>query len=153
MVREKGRAFVTCSLYHPINPLLEPHCGHCGQPYETHPRVYIITGSRRDDVPKERVWEALDAIQPRPRLIVQGGAAGVDWAARYWARRYNVPCATHEAYWKEFGDRAGPIRNKEMLEGHPDAVVYAFPGPQSRGTRNCIAQAKKLGMPVKVFEP
>lgn len=144
---------MACNLYRPINPLLEPDCSECNEPHGAHGRVYIITGSRRDDVPKERVWEALDALRVRPRLIVQGGATGVDWAARFWARRYNVPCATHEAQWKEFGDRAGPLRNKEMLEGHPDAMVYAFPGPNSKGTRNCIAQAKKLAMPVKVFEP
>jgi len=49
------------------------------------------------------------------------------------------------AEWEKHGKRAGPIRNRQMLELKPDGVV-AFPG--DRGTRDMITAAQEAGVPV-----
>lgn len=56
------------------------------------------------------------------------------------------------ASWSKFGDRAGPMRNTELLrhlrgEGGEIAVI-AFPG--GKGTANMVKQARRSG--VRVIE-
>lgn len=114
------------------------------------PIVVIVTGSRRDDVDPYTVHRELDAIKEPIRLLVQGGAPGVDKIARDWAFNRGIPVATHEARWKELGQAAGPRRNLEILDGHPDGYVFAFPGPRSRGTWGTVKGARERKMPVKV---
>lgn len=147
---------MACHCYRPFDTAHERLnvCGVCAMPESLHARVVIVTGSRENDVPKERVWSALDAVSPPPMMVVQGGATGVDALAREWAAERDVPCATHEALWTRFTPRtkAGPHRNGQMLAGHPDAIVYAFPGPNSRGTWDCVNQAKRLRRSIRIFE-
>ena len=80
----------------------------------------------------------------KPSLIVQGGAKGADELARLYAEHYLVNYKTFEADWCLHGKAAGPIRNKEMLLAHSDAVVVAFPG--GKGTENCVKTAVELNM-------
>lgn len=148
---------MACHSYRPFDmrpELTLPNCGSCGMPQSLHAVVVIVTGSRKDDVPVERIEATLDAISPRPRLLVQGGATGVDTMAATWARKRQVPCATHEAYWHHFTPRskAGPFRNGEMLAAHPEGIVYAFPGPESRGTWDCVNQAKRLRRSIRIIQ-
>jgi hypothetical protein len=80
--------------------------------------------------------------------LVHGGAQGADSLAGLWAsmRKDSVTVRVYEADWKTHGRRAGPIRNKQMLdEGKPHAVI-AFPG--GAGTANMIKLAKNKGIPV-----
>ena len=58
-----------------------------------------------------------------------------------------------EANWERDGIGAGPIRNGEMraiaaeLRSRGDRVLLAaFPGPKSRGTRDCIRQFEGFPM-------
>jgi hypothetical protein len=53
------------------------------------------------------------------------------------------------AEWETHGRKAGPIRNARMLEHKPDLVV-AFPG--GKGTANCVAQARGMGVEVLEVE-
>ncbi len=58
----------------------------------------------------------------------------------------------YPAKWNLYGKGAGHIRNKEMIDkGKPDKVV-AFHSDisKSKGTRNMINQAKKLGIPTEI---
>jgi hypothetical protein len=56
------------------------------------------------------------------------------------------------ADWGTFGKRAGPIRNKQMLEeGKPDLVIAFWDG-NSPGTKNMIDQAQAKGISVKVIK-
>lgn len=81
-------------------------------------------------------------------IIISGKAKGadtlaLDWAAVNWCDTLEFP-----ADWKKYGRKAGPIRNKQMLdEGKPDLVV-AFPG--GSGTAHMVRIAKAAG--VKVIE-
>ena len=79
--------------------------------------------------------------------IISGAAKGADtlaadWAAMNWAYLEEYP-----AQWDKYGRKAGPIRNKQMLdEGQPDLVI-AFPG--GHGTDNMCKQAEKAGVEVR----
>ena len=65
-----------------------------------------------------------------------------------WAKAFGYEVQKFPANWKEYGKRAGYIRNAQMLnEGKPDLVV-AFPG--GKGTQMMIKLAKAAG--VKVVE-
>lgn len=113
-------------------------------------RVVIVTGAR-DWQDADAVWRVLDECQPT--CVVQGGCpSGADAHARAWADRHGVYTETWHAAWRVHGAAAGPIRNRRMLQAHLRAPVLAFPlgGP---GTRDCIQQARGLGMLVRVYEP
>jgi len=84
--------------------------------------------------------------------IIEGGAKGADFLARVWAKHKMLNWIEFPADWKQYGVRAGPIRNKQMIdEGKPDLVI-AFLAPNSRGTKDMIAQAQKAGIETKVID-
>lgn len=57
------------------------------------------------------------------------------------------------AEWNRLGRRAGPIRNREMLDLQPD-IVLAFHDNlgESRGTKDCAEEAIRRGIPVAVYD-
>ena len=60
--------------------------------------------------------------------IIEGGSKGADSLGNRYAVEENIDVVTFPADWKQFGKRAGFIRNSQMLkEGEPDMVI-AFPG-------------------------
>lgn len=118
---------------------------------------YIVCGGR-DFYDAKYLYAVLDYYcwsDPKERAIteiIEGGAQGADTLARYWALHNNIKVTTERADWKTHGKAAGPIRNKKMLDEHPDAVaVIAFPtgGP---GTKHMIELAKASGFRVYVRE-
>ena len=97
-----------------------------------------------------RVYEVLDSIHEETPItqLIQGGAAGADRLAKYWAEERIGESTEYKADWGKYGRGAGPIRNQQMLdEGKPDLVV-AFPG--GRGTTMMKQLARAHG--VKVLE-
>ena len=77
-------------------------------------------------------------------IVVTGGCRGVDQIAYDYARRMFCDTEVHEADWTKHGKAAGPIRNAEMMQ---DAdLLIAFWDGISRGTRNAIDEARKLGV-------
>jgi hypothetical protein len=108
----------------------------------------IVTGSR-SLLDQRLVFDALDLLAPT--LVVEGGCpTGADYYARQWRDARGLPKATFKAQWTIFGNAAGPIRNRDMLRAHPDAIVLAFPrgGP---GTADCIEQATARGMTIEAL--
>lgn len=95
----------------------------------------------------------LDALHKRHAItrIIHGCAQGADTFAEKWASQV-VGCTAYgvPAEWKKHGDRAGPIRNRVMLDlGQPDLVV-AFSG--GAGTRDMTAAAVAAGVRVLFAE-
>lgn len=89
----------------------------------------------------------------RPVVIVEGRCpkGGVDRAAQRWAE--STPGVTdegHPADWKQYGKRAGMIRNGEMVHAGADICV-AFPGPGSIGTWDCLKKAAAAGIAGRVY--
>lgn len=84
--------------------------------------------------------------------VISGNARGADRLGERYALERGIPCRTFPADWDTFGKAAGPIRNAQMLrEGKPDLVV-AFLAPDSRGTANMIARAKRAGVNTLVVD-
>jgi len=122
-------------------------------------KVLVCGGRNYND--REFVRIVLDRIQREtPITLLIHGACGWDrdkdnsdrpmtgadrWADE-WAHARGVPCERMPARWGRYGIVAGAIRNREMLVKRPDIVV-AFPG--ERGTRNCVDQARHLGISVE----
>lgn len=136
--------------------------------------IAAITGGREHHV---RLSEA-DAVLAEARVlgvsIVRHGAArGVDSILSGYLARHGIkvePWPISKSEWSEFGNRAGPARNRAMLVGSRDARASAqvgLPGladvPTSNpadilfrltggaGTRDCEEQAGGLGIKVVSF--
>lgn len=82
--------------------------------------------------------------------IVQGEAPGADRLAKHWASLCGIQCLGYPADWKQYGTRAGMLRNQQMLdENHDIETVIAFPG--GPGTFGMCRLARARG--IKVIEP
>jgi hypothetical protein len=54
--------------------------------------------------------------------------------------------ASASARWEQYGKRAGPLRNEEMIQSGADLVI-AFAG--GAGTADCVRRARRAGIPVR----
>lgn len=91
-------------------------------------RVLVCGGREYTD--RNALYAALDRLHAERGFtaLIAGGARGADNLAAEWANDRGVPTEIYMAEWDRLGRKAGPIRNKRMLdEGKPDLVV-AFPG-------------------------
>ncbi|AFI24974.1 hypothetical protein [Mycobacterium phage SWU1] len=117
----------------------------------------LITGSR---IWKDRttIWEALATEYHRSfsgLTVVHGGARGADDIADRWAwgmkqEGWDVLPELHRADWERYGKRAGILRNIEMVRAGAD-ICLAFPLGNSVGTRHCMREAERAGIPVINF--
>ncbi len=112
-------------------------------------RQVIVTGSRHW-TDRRAIWEALDRCDVE--LLIHGNHhEGADHIADGWAEANGVPCARVPAWWRAYNKAAGPTRNNWMLRFFPEAIGLAFPLPSSKGTVDCIAQARALSREVFVY--
>lgn len=79
-------------------------------------------------------------------ILVHGAADGVDLIAVAIATGWGWDVEGHEAQWRTFGTKAGPIRNRHMVSRGADIVV-GLPGPGSRGTWDCLRAAATALIP------
>lgn len=75
--------------------------------------------------------------------IISGGAPGVDSCIAMYCLDRGIPFNEYQAYWKEHGKAAGPIRNKVMAETG-DELLLIWDG-ESPGSKNMKEQMLKLG--------
>jgi predicted Rossmann-fold nucleotide-binding protein len=109
-------------------------------------RVLVCGGRNYED--RDALYAALDQLHSEHRfsVVIAGGARGADTLAADWAKERGIPTEIYMAEWNRLGRKAGPIRNRRMLdEGKPDLVV-AFPG--GTGTAGMAALARNAGEPV-----
>lgn len=93
----------------------------------------------------EELWGDHDSasfdIAPNGFAIVYGA----DTLAHEWAVANGIQTCVHPAQWKTHGKRAGPIRNQEMLDYHPEidlcVALVDKPLAQSRGTADMVRRA------------
>ena len=105
-------------------------------------RVIVCGGRFFNDL--RRLESMLDSIfSEREVTIITGGAPGADRMANQWARSRGHKAEVYRADWNRYGNAAGPIRNKEMLDTGVDMVI-AFPG--DRGTANMVKIAREAGV-------
>lgn len=122
---------------------------------ETRPLRILVTGSR-DWTDRQAVEDAVLAEwrgrgEPTEVVVFEGACpqGGADAIARGVAAQYGFLVETHPARWQEHGKAAGPFRNQEMVDSGAD-VCLAFPGPDSRGTWDCVRRAERAGVPVRI---
>lgn len=91
-------------------------------------------------------------------VLIHGDARGADRTAGLWAKHHDIPVIKFPAEWEKYGNNAGPIRNRQMLdEGKPDLIV-AFPygdlndPKRNFGTRDMVKQARAAGIKTIVIE-
>lgn len=99
-------------------------------------------------------YELLKGILSDCRIsrIIHGAAKGADNLAGQFGREMGIPVDEYPADWNQYGRRAGPIRNSQMLRDGLPELVIAFRGPNSRGTQDMINKSRKAGIPVKVVD-
>jgi len=107
----------------------------------------LITGSRTYWNWK-KIYEELKDY-PKDTTIIHGAARGADTLAGEVASQLGFKVIEVPAQWNKYGKSAGPIRNNKMLDMNPDLVI-AFPLPGSKGTKHCMEEAEKRGIPLKV---
>ena len=111
------------------------------------PLVVVVCGSR--------TWTDADRIRaklrelPRGSTVVHGGSRGADRIAGELAHALGLQERVFWADWKIEPRRAGIIRNRAMLDLHPD-IVFAFWDGASTGTGHTIGEARRRGIPVDV---
>ena len=79
--------------------------------------------------------------------IISGGASGVDALGERFAKEHSLGLKVVPADWKTYGRSAGPRRNEQMAR--MAGTLIAFLDGKSRGTKNMIDTAKRLGLRVK----
>jgi len=88
-------------------------------------------------------------------MIIHGAAKGADTLASDWAMAMGLEIDPYPADWKQYGKRAGFLRNTQMLqEGRPDRVVAFVDKPlaESKGTKMMVDIARTGGVPCRVVE-
>lgn len=83
--------------------------------------------------------------------VISGGAMGVDRLAEEFAQKHKLPLTVFPADWETHGSKAGPLRNKQIVEAC-EQLVAIWDG-SSKGTATTIRMAKKAGKPVRVVAP
>jgi hypothetical protein len=117
-------------------------------------RVVLICGSRdftdRDFM--RRALEVWTAKHGAPREVIEGCARGADSLAGHDLVREMWPdTLVHHfpADWDRHGRAAGPIRNQQMLDEGPDAVIAFTPNlATSRGTADMVRRSRNAGLHV-----
>jgi hypothetical protein len=130
-----------------------PDLLHCSREfYEARKAEYQFIHQTLNELAEKhsKEYNPDDNWLPFDIVIIEGGADGADRAASDWAICNYAKSETYDADWNRYGNAAGPIRNRRMLEeGRPNMVV-AFPG--SAGTANMISLAQRAGVPVLEIE-
>ena len=109
----------------------------------------IIAGSRCFS-DYEMLKEYCDKILVNQKdvTILCGLAKGADMLGKKYAEERGYRLEKYPANWKEFGNRAGIIRNCNMGD-NADGLI-AFHDGMSRGTLHMIDYAKKKKLKVRV---
>lgn len=126
-------------------------------------RMTAVTARFRVLVTGSRTWRqgdlidrALSALRvEHGSLVVVHGAcpSGADAFASAWTMRMaaigrDVVEEYYPANWAKYGDRAGPIRNREMVDRGAD-LVLAFIRDGSPGATQCARYAESKGLLVR----
>ena len=95
-----------------------------------------------------------DLTQALERLtvteIISGGAMGVDRLAEEFAKKHKLRLTVFSANWKKYGPKAGPLRNKQIVEAC-EQLVAVWDG-SSKGTATTIRMAQQAGKSVRVIK-
>ena len=81
--------------------------------------------------------------------IVSGHCQGADMLGEQYAKEYGLNLTIFHADWQRYKRKAGPIRNKQMIEyimQTENKAVIAFVSENSKGTKQTVLLAKRAGI-------
>jgi len=81
--------------------------------------------------------------------MVSGGAVGADKLGERWANEHRVEKLLFFPNWKKHGKKAGPIRNKTIVE-NSDVIICFWDG-ESKGTKSSIDLAHQLNKDILII--
>ena len=105
-------------------------------------------GHRRFEV-VAAIKELVATLDGPVTQVVSGKARGVDTIGEYWAKYSHetpIPIASFPADWDRYGNRAGPIRNREMA-ANADVLILIWDG-KSSGSADMKRAATKAGLKI-----
>ena len=104
-----------------------------------------VIGSRsfKDYTEVQRVLSSLTITE-----IISGGAIGPDTLGAKYAKEKGIPTKIFLPDWSKHGKSAGFIRNTDIVENAD--IIIAFWDQTSRGTKDSIDKANKLGKKVLI---
>lgn len=110
--------------------------------------IRVLCCGGRDFTDQNFVNARLDQLREKygDFAIVHGGARGADTCWDFYGRTKGLPVAVVNANWSFYDKKAGPVRNRWMLELFQPNMVVAFPG--GAGTRDMISISKLAGVVV-----
>jgi len=114
-------------------------------------RVLVTGGRDYTDRPAvaKALWHLANnyifGVRPEEITLVHGDCTGADTLAAAEAERLGWRIEAHPADWDQYGDGAGPRRNREMVRRGANYIV-AFPG--GKGTKQCRRLALNAGIPI-----
>lgn len=116
-------------------------------------RVVVITGSR-DWRDAGAIYKAVQGAD----LVMHGGARGADGLAEAAAEYLQIDTLVMRAKWSGKGKSAGPERNermarkaRELIDAGHEVQCFAFPGPRSVGTWDCVRRMRTHGIRTTVY--
>lgn len=110
--------------------------------------VVMVAGSRTwEDY--AAVYDRLAAMNPKPKLVLHGGAQGADRHAERACSRLGIKTYSLLPRYSVHGPKAPLRRTDALLDEAPD-LVLAFWDGRSPGTGYTIREAEKRGIPVEV---
>lgn len=112
----------------------------------------LVCGSRHG-FPRNKIKARLMQL-PKDVTIIEGEQEGVDLIARAVALEIGLDVIGIPANWKRYGNSAGPIRNRRMLDLLcKDDLVIAFHEniAESRGTADCMKEANRRAIPTELI--
>lgn len=117
----------------------------------------IIAGSRTFndyELVRKTMSTLFGNISPSQMEIISGHCpSGADHLGEMFAERNGIRLTLFPADWNKYGKAAGPIRNKQMAEYvSSDGYLVAFWDGKSRGTKNMIEEAYRVGVTVKIVQ-
>lgn len=115
-------------------------------------RRVIVTGTREELSAEDRAI-ATDLILRAAAWADEVGVGDCPTGIDALARELVPGARVFRADWQAFGRRAGPLRNGDMVgwcAAADERRAVGLPGPKSRGTWDCIRQAKAADVAVLI---
>ncbi|MEV0363964.1 SLOG family protein [Nocardia fusca] len=109
----------------------------------------LVTGSR-SWTDSATIRDALAAYKGMRAVLVHGDSRGADRIAASIWQSWGGKVETHRADWDQYGKKAGPLRNQQMVAAGAD-ICLAFNQADSAGTAHTMRLAREAGIQVCEF--
>ena len=112
----------------------------------------VLVCGDRNWIDWEEIRDQLKALKTLGYTdLIEGEARGADTLAREEGEELGFVVHPFPANWDKYHKAAGSIRNREMLDQCPDLVLaFHHDLSKSKGTKDCVMEARKRGIKVKL---